>query len=256
MQRFGILKKDIHEQPEKVIILMSLVLFLVKRYIGLILEVQILKLFEEKRWLIHSIYWEPSQPCDAQSIIQCLLLNQRENLIFSGHGSIKVWTLNTDNNQLMFHYQLNKHKSKMKHNQSHFSDDKTILIWKKKANERTFKFKQVLEILKNDNGFRVCFLNKDTKQKSLLTKKSCKLTQRIQILKIDNPYFLLFIIILSKYLSQSITNMSISSYQNQSFNIQSELIDCRSCKNYGNITEDGNYLIVRMIKLYHFMFTN
>ncbi|CAD8213141.1 unnamed protein product [Paramecium pentaurelia] len=170
MQRFGILKTDIHEQPEKVIILMSLVLFLVKRYIGLLLEVQILKLLEGKRWLIDSIYWEPSQPCDAQSIIQCLLLNQRENLIFSGHGSIKVWTLNTNKNQLMFHYQLNKHSKHIgqmiiiedETQLVSFSDDKTIIIWKKKANERKFKFKQVLENLKNDNGFRVFFLNKDT----------------------------------------------------------------------------------------------
>ncbi|CAD8142273.1 unnamed protein product [Paramecium pentaurelia] len=221
--------------------------------------------------MINSIYWEPSQPCDTQSIVWCLLLNQSENLIFSGHsnGSIKVWTLNTDKNQLMFHYQLNKHSKhigQMSMNEDETqlvscSDDKTIIVWEKKANERRFKFKQVLENLKNDNGFRVCFLNKDTiawcqenqgsihiyKQEveKFVDKKELQINLKNLDLKdgqslfpsIYNKAKQIFIIKHNKY-------VNILSYQNQSFNVQIEPIDCRSCKNYGNITEDGNYLIV------------
>ncbi|CAD8118662.1 unnamed protein product [Paramecium primaurelia] len=247
---------EIQEQTQKVIIQMLRILFLINIQIGLQLEVQFVRSQDRKRLLIQFIGYHHN----------LVTLIQFENFIFSGssNGSIKVWTLNTDKNQLMFDYQLNKHSknsgqvsmNEEKTQIVSFSDDKTIIVWKKKENERKFKFKQVFENLKNDNGFSDCFLNKDTiawvlfiylnkKQKSLQTKMSFKLTQRI------NTYR--WIILIFFYLQQSQVQIFIIkhykyvnnlSYQSQSFNVQNEPNDSKSCKNYGNITEDGNYLIV------------
>ncbi|CAD8192395.1 unnamed protein product [Paramecium pentaurelia] len=223
------------------------------------------------REISSSKQWESLQPCEAQSIVWCLLLNQNEDKILSGHsnGSIKFWNLNTDKNKLMFHYQLNKHSKhigQMSMNEDETqlvscSDDKTIIVWEKKANERRFKFKQVLENLKNDNGFRVCFLNQDTiawcqenqgsihiyKQQTEGFVEKTDLQINLKYLNqkdgqslfpsIYNKVKQIFILKHNKY-------VYILSNQKQSLQIQSEPIDCRSCKNYGNITEDGNYLII------------
>ncbi|CAD8184273.1 unnamed protein product [Paramecium pentaurelia] len=204
--------------------------------------------------IANSIYWVPSQPCDTYSIVWCLFLNQSENLIFSGssNGSIKVWTLNTDKNQLMFDYQLNKHSknsgqvsmNEEKTQIVSFSDDKTIIVWKKKANERKFKFKQVFENLKNDNGFSDQYQGSfhifKQEVEKFVDKNEFQINLRINTYRwIILIFFYLQIFIIKHY-----KYVNILSYQSQSFNVQNEPNDCRSCKNYGNITEDGNSLIV------------
>ncbi|CAD8113129.1 unnamed protein product [Paramecium sonneborni] len=221
--------------------------------------------------LQNSNQWESQYTCEAQSIVWCLFLNQNENQIFSGHsnGSIKVWNLNQDKNILKFHYQLNKHSKhigqiSMNEDETQLvscSDDKTIIVWEKKINQRRFKFKQVLENLKNDNGFRVCFLNQNTiawcqenqalihifkqEAETFVEKNELQINLKYFDLKdgqslfpsIYNKEKQIFIIKHNKY-------VYILSYQNQILNAQIEPIDCRSCKNYGNVTEDGNYLII------------
>ncbi|CAD8124541.1 unnamed protein product [Paramecium sonneborni] len=221
--------------------------------------------------LSNPINWDVSQPCDTQSIVWCLLLNQNENQLFSGHanGSIKVWNLNTDQNKILFYYQLSKHSKhigqiSINEDETQLvscSDDKTIIVWEKNINQRRFKFKQVLENLKNDNGFRVCFLSKNMiawcqenqalvhifqkETKMFVEKKELQINLKYLDLKdgqslfpsIYNQEKQIYIVKHNKY-------VYILNQQNQLFNTQIEPIDCRSCKNYGNITNDGNYLVI------------
>ncbi|CAK59384.1 unnamed protein product (macronuclear) [Paramecium tetraurelia] len=220
-------------------------------------------------------YWQSSLPLEVhKSEILCLHLNKNEDELISASGdsTIKVWGVNCNLNKIEFQYSLEKHTSyvdKISLNSTETNMvscgwDQQIIVWEKDDSKR-WQFKYIVEQSIEDIGFRIGFLQDDTvvwcqlcepflhvfKLQNGTFQERSDLIVKLQNIKTENNYndFNLFQL---KYLQQE--KVLIFKYNryvylmretlDSTFIFPCEPIDCQSIECYGNITDNGRYLIV------------
>ncbi|CAD8146698.1 unnamed protein product [Paramecium pentaurelia] len=147
-------------------------------------------------WQLQENGWRSSKPFEKHQV-NCLLLNQKEDQLFScgNNHQIIVWKINLEMNELIYQYELNKHKSSvfsMSLNQSESTlvscgDEKhEIIVWEKgKDNKMKFKYFVKQQQSQNYFGKKLFFLS----EKIFIWVTATKEVDKIFVFEIKNEVF-------------------------------------------------------------------
>ncbi|CAD8212632.1 unnamed protein product [Paramecium pentaurelia] len=228
----------------------------------------------QKQGSFGATQWESSQPLTQhKSFILCLYLNQNEDELISGSGdqTIKVWRVNCQSNKIEFLYSLCKHngyvdKVNLNSKETQMVScgwDKQIILWEKDGSNK-WQFKYILTQSIQDIGIRIGYLEDDTivwcqlekpflhvfkSQNGKFQERSDLKVQLKEIIPENN--FFDYNLFQLKYLSKEKVLIFKSNrylyFMKQSLNSQliylCNPIDLQTIESYGNITNDGKYLV-------------
>ncbi|CAD8164093.1 unnamed protein product [Paramecium octaurelia] len=200
--------------------------------------------------------------------VYTLVLNNKEDQLFSGgfEGKVGIWNINLEENTITFSKELSESQCSIYSLCINPSDtclvlsnlDQTLVLWTKNSLTQQYEYSDKLSI--TNTGYRSNFINEDSlvvqysqkdvtgvfniKNKKIIERKDLEL--ELYDAEVDGDYLFPTIynsqkqVIIQKYGKYVYV---IQQLQNEKLQII-QTIDCQDNFNYGNLSEDGNILVI------------